>query len=68
MNIVRHAHVSKKSTDVTKNRRRAQPAVRTISRILHEFLEVERSDGSRREIIFIFYLPVSTLLNGGDIA
>ena len=43
MNRVRRDHVSKKSTDVTKNRRRATPADRTISRFLEKFLEVERS-------------------------
>ena len=28
---------------------------RTISRILEKFLEVERSDANRREIIFLFF-------------
>ena len=45
----------KKSTGVTKNRRRRVNTRRTISRILEKFLEVERSDANRREIIFLFF-------------
>ena len=54
MNIVRHAHVIKKSTDVTKNRRHDAKQDRAISRFLDEYLEVERSDANRREIFLFF--------------
>ena len=43
MNRVRRDHVSKKSTDVTKNRRQRVNTRRTISRFLEKILEVERS-------------------------
>ena len=43
MNRVRRDYVSKKSTDVTKNRRQRVNTRRTISRFLEKILEVERS-------------------------